>query len=130
MMSGKYLLDTNIVIALFAEDAIVINYLSKATHVFIPSIVIGELYYGAYNSRRTEENLSQLRSFARENTIIPCNELTAQYYGQIKYELKKKGRPIPENDLWIAALGKQYGITLVSRDTHFSNIDELGLETW
>jgi tRNA(fMet)-specific endonuclease VapC len=129
-MGGKYLLDTNIVIALFAEDAIVINYLSQATQVFIPSIVIGELYYGAYNSRRTEHNLSQFRSFARENTIIPCNELTGQYYGQIKYELKKKGRPIPENDLWIAALGKQYGITLVSRDAHFSNIDELMLETW
>lgn len=129
-MSGKYLLDTNIIIALFAKDTSVIHHLSQANQVFVPSIVVGELYFGAYNSRRTEQNLLQLRNFTRENAIIPCNQLTAEFYGQIKSELKKKGRPIPENDIWIAALGKQYNATLVSRDTHFNNIDELPLETW
>jgi tRNA(fMet)-specific endonuclease VapC len=59
-MSGRYLLDTNIIIALFAEEAAVRNNLAQADEVFIPSIAIGELYYGARKSGRSEANLARV----------------------------------------------------------------------
>jgi tRNA(fMet)-specific endonuclease VapC len=55
---------------------------------------------------------------------------TAQQYGEIKNALRAKGRPIPENDLWIAALSLQYGLTVVTRDDHFNAIDGLPIATW
>ena len=51
-------------------------------------------------------------------------------YGVIKQALREKGRPIPENDIWIAAIAQQYGLTLVTRDDHFTAIDGLTLEKW
>lgn len=63
-MSGKYLLDTNLVIALFAGDATVIDRLKDADEVFIPSTVLGELYYGAHKSSRATENFARLDDFA------------------------------------------------------------------
>ncbi|TDA70360.1 MAG: type II toxin-antitoxin system VapC family toxin [Clostridia bacterium] len=56
--------------------------------------------------------------------------MTAYYYGQVKAQLKVKGHPIPENDIWIAAAALQHGLTLVSRDTHFKPIEGLSLEAW
>ena len=77
-MSGKYLLDTNIVIALFAEDPSVQKRIAKAAEVFIPG----------------------------------------------------KGHPVPENDIWIAALALENNLTLVTRDEHFKKIDELKKVVW
>ena len=56
--------------------------------------------------------------------ILPGSVETARHYGIIKSQLKKKGRPIPENDVWIAAIAKEYDLTLVTRDDHFSYIGE------
>ncbi len=57
-MTGRFLIDTNIVIALFAKDPAVQQHLGIATEVFTPAIVLGELYYGAYKSSRVKENFS------------------------------------------------------------------------
>lgn len=129
-MNGDYLLDTNIVIALFAEEQAVLDKVSQAATVFIPSIVIGELYYGAYNSSKKEENEAKMNAFGSSSNVIDCDIFTAKIYGQIKKLLKDKGKPIPENDLWIAAIAMQYDLTLVSRDAHFGHIDGLRWEKW
>ena len=121
--TGRYLLDTNIVIALFANETGVQQRLAEANEVFIPSIVVGELYYGAYKSARVEENLARLDTFVASNTILPCDTATARQYGTIKNTLRAKGRPIPENDIWIAAVAMQYHFTLVARDGHFQEVD-------
>jgi tRNA(fMet)-specific endonuclease VapC len=55
---------------------------------------------------------------------------TAVLYGEVKSELKQMGTPIPENDIWIAAIARQYGLTVVSRDKHFSLIINLASESW
>lgn len=128
--AGSHLLDTNIVIALFAGEETVLHRLATATQFFVPSIVLGELYYGARNSGRTETNIARIDVFAATNTVLICNTTTAQHYGQIKHQLRMKGRPIPENDLWIAAITVQHQLTLVSRDDHFSEIGGLLTETW
>jgi len=129
-MNGKYLLDTNILIALFANDKKVLNKVNEAFETFIPSIVIGELYYGAFNSTKKDVNVEKVDNFRTEAKIVSCDDTTAKFYGQIKAQLKKKGTPIPENDIWISALAFQYGLTLVTRDAHFDRIDGIKREIW
>ena len=129
-MNGRYLLDTSIIIALFDEDEKVISQVNQAQEVYLPAIVIGELYYGAYYSKREEENVRKIDNLRTEVSILDCDDSTAKIYGQVKTQLRRKGRPIPENDLWIAATALQYDLTLVARDGHFENIDGLELEKW
>lgn len=129
-MSGKYLLDTNIVIALFANDASVMESLTKAEEVFIPSVVIGELFYGAHKSARAKDNLARIDEFASSNLVLGCDMETARIYGDVKNALRIKGHPIPENDIWIAAIAIQHNLTLVSRDGHFNEIENLKVVVW
>ena len=68
--------------------------------------------------------------FAAQSVILSSDADTAKRYGLIKAELKSKGKPIPENDIWIAAIAKQYDLTIVSRDHHFKEIDDLKLDEW
>jgi tRNA(fMet)-specific endonuclease VapC len=79
-MSGRFLLDTNIVIALFAGEVIVKDNLTQASEVFIPSIVIGELCYGARKSRRVETNLARVDELVDGSTTLMQ---TAQQYSKI-----------------------------------------------
>ena len=129
-MTGRFLLDTNIVIALFARDAVIQANLANAAEVFVPSIVLGELYYGANKSLRVAENVANIHEFAARSSILVCDTRTAQEYGQIKNSLRAKGRPIPENDIWIAALGKQHNLVLITRDAHLGEVDGLAIEAW
>lgn len=129
-MSGKYLLDTNIVIALFAKNAHVENRLKKAAEVFIPAVVIGELFFGAFKSGQLKANTARIEEFAANSTVLGCGIETGKEYGHIKNLLLKKGCPIPENDIWIAAIAIEHGLILVSRDEHFKKIDGLKREVW
>lgn len=129
-MNGRYLLDTTIAVALLRGDPAISQRLGQADEVFMNSIVLGELYYGARHSARAEENLAQIETFATEARVITCDRGTADRYGRIKNRLRIKGRPIPENDIWIAATAQQHDLTLVSRDLHFQEVDGLTLETW
>ena len=129
-MSGRYLLDTNIVIALFAEDASVKRHITAAEEIFIPTTVIGELFFGAFNSAHQEQNISRIEEFALFNVVLSCGVGTGKEYGRIKNLLKKKGAPIPENDIWIAAGAIEHDLTLVTRDENFKNIDGLKRKAW
>lgn len=128
MTNGK-LLDTNAVAALFKQDIVLKTTLGDV-QLLIPAPVVGELYFGAYNSGRVAHNIAQLEQFLAQNEVLVCTSETGNYYGQIKQQLKKKGRPIPENDIWIAAIAVQYGLSLVTRDAHFNVIDNLITESW
>jgi tRNA(fMet)-specific endonuclease VapC len=129
-MNGRYLLDTNIVIAIFADEVMVRQQLAGAGEVFVPSIVLGELYYGAQKSARIAPNLARVEEFAANNSVLVCDTETARQYGEIKSELRAKGRPIPENDIWIAAIAKQHQLILITRDGHFHSVDGLLIESW
>ena len=129
-MSGKYLLDTNIVIALFAEDKSVQRRIATAEEIFIPATVIGELFFGAFNSANQRENMSRIEEFALFNAVLVSGVGTGKEYGRIKNTLKIKGSPIPENDIWIAALAMEHGLILVTRDEHFTIIEGLKKATW
>lgn len=129
-MNGEYLVDTNIIIALFAGESSVLEKIRNAPGIHIPSIVLGELYYGAFNSTKVNDNIEIIRKFSQEASVLSCNILTASHYGEIKSQLKAKGHPIPENDIWIAALSVQYNLILVTRDSHFRYISTLKTLKW
>ena len=129
-MSGRFLLDTNIIIAIFAKDSSVKDHLMEAEEVFVPGTALGELYYGARKSSHVKENIARIDEFAKNSALLPCDLETAKAYGIIKNFLKKKGRPIPENDIWIAAVAKQYQLILISRDEHFMEVDEISIQMW
>lgn len=127
-MAGKYLLDTNAVIALFAGDSDVVDLLKDAEEVFVPSIVIGELYYGARKSSRVEDNVARIDDFAANNVVLGCDTETAYQYGEVKNRLRQRGRPIPENDIWIAAIALQHDLILLTSDVHFGEVENLRLD--
>ncbi|MFB2880475.1 type II toxin-antitoxin system VapC family toxin [Floridanema aerugineum] len=129
-MNGRFLVDTNIVVAFLEGESSVQTRFTEAEAIFVPSIVIGELYYGAYKSGRVTANITRVDEFIPRYTILACDAVTALLYGQIKNLLRQKGRPIPENDIWIAAIAMQYQLTLVSRDSDFQYVDQLMVEIW
>ena len=129
-MNGRCLLDTNIIIALFAEEVSVKTRLTQAAEVFVSSVAIGELCFGARKSWRVQENLARIDEFAANNVVLGCDIETAQRYGEIKNALQRKGRPIPENDMWIAAIALQHDLVLITRDAHFKEVDGLKVAIW
>jgi len=127
-----FLLDTNVVIALQKQDRSITRRITPemALYSYLPSIVLGELFLGAHRSGRMHQNLLDVKSLPRTFPILPCNAGTAEAYGRLYAHLLDKGRPIPENDIWIAAIAHQRGLTLLTRDNHFTYIDFLSVIVW
>ena len=113
-MNGR-LLDTNIVIAFFANDKVVEQAVARVKPVSVPAIVLGELYSGARKSGLVEQNLARIDEFASGVKVLSCDLETARQYGIIRQALRVIGRPIPEHDVWIAAVAIQHDLTLVLR---------------
>lgn len=129
MAGNNVLLDTVIVAAYLNREQSIRDKI-ETVNIHLSSITIGELFYGAYKSNKIASNIQRIREIESISTIIVCDAITGDYYGQIKQSLKRKGRPIPENDIWIAATAMQHSLTLISRDAHFSEVDGLDLATW
>lgn len=129
-MVGRYLLDTNIMIAALASDANVLDRIEDADDFFVSTVVLGELLYGAFNSSKVDANLDRLRAFVGQVGTLHCDEVTAEWYGQIKVSLRRQGTPLPENDIWIAASAVQHSLTLVTRDEHFDRVPNLQRAKW
>lgn len=129
-MNGRFLLDSNIVIPFLNGDPAVRERLASAHRVYLPVVVVGELYYGARLSSKVQSNLRRIDNLLQAVAVLSCDTTTAQEYGLVRAGLREKGRPIPENDVWIAALGRQHDLTLVSRDMHFREVEGLRMESW
>lgn len=130
MQNNHFLLDSNIIIALLGDDEKVKEHIIGADTFFVPSVVLGELLFGAYKSRNKEENQRKVYQFVQPDMILVCDGETAEHYARIRYKLRQQGQPIPEHDIWIAALAMQHSLTLVTRDKHFNYIFELRHVTW
>ncbi len=93
-MTGRYLLDTNIVIGLLGGDEAIRGQLGQAAEVFVPTIVLGELYFGARKSAKWEENVARVDDFASRAAVLAPDTEVARRYGLIKTALREQGRPI------------------------------------
>lgn len=128
--SGNYLLDTNIIIGMFTGDPAIEEKMQSSNNLFLASPSVGELYYGAQKSDKIRENLHKINIFVENHIFLPCDLETAQWYGIIKERLQRKGRPIPDNDIWIASIAMQHRLILVTRDSHFDEVESLQTEYW
>jgi tRNA(fMet)-specific endonuclease VapC len=117
-------LDTSVAIAVLADPAHILLSRPDATF-FLPVPVVGELRYGALNSRRSAENMSEVERLVNRCRVLDITSTTAAAYARLRLGLKEKGKPIPENDLWIAALCVEHQVKLAAVDGHFDGIDEL-----
>jgi tRNA(fMet)-specific endonuclease VapC len=128
--SGNYLLDTNIIIGMFIGNPAIEEKIQSSNNLFLASPSVGELYYGAQKSDKIRENLHKIDIFVENHIFLPCDLETAQWYGIIKDQLRRKGHPIPDNDIWIASIAMQHRLILVTRDSHFDQVESLQTEYW
>ncbi|MDR1916010.1 MAG: type II toxin-antitoxin system VapC family toxin [Synergistaceae bacterium] len=124
-MNGS-VIDTNVIIRMLNGDEAAINLLNTVGRAFIPIIVVGELFYGAAKSTRRQENMELFRrAIDSFDGILTVDETVAESYGVIKFDLKKNGFTIPENDLWIAAVSHAHDLPLATFDEHFKHISRI-----
>jgi tRNA(fMet)-specific endonuclease VapC len=124
------ILDTNALSALADGDLTLEPILREVSGVAVPVIVMGEYRYGIRHSRHRLRYEQWLAEAALSYRVLPVDEVTAEQYAEVRQELKVSGRPIPSNDLWIAALVRQHRLPLLSRDRHFDFVRGLKRIRW
>jgi tRNA(fMet)-specific endonuclease VapC len=128
MDGSSGILDASVVVDLFRGKANVVERVRAITKAYVPTIVLGELYFGAYKSTQTAKRISEIKQLERTITILDVTRETSQIYGEIKNQLSAKGRPIPENDIWIAAISKEHRLLLITSDNHFDEVEDILIE--
>ena len=119
-MEIKYLLDTNILILYNNTNQEIIDTISA----------VGELIYGAHTSLYKMSNFSKIQMLINCHQIFEVKMNTANYYGIIRAEQKKKGKPLSHNDLWIASTAMEHDLVLVTRDSALLDLDCVKTEKW
>ncbi|HYK00729.1 MAG TPA: type II toxin-antitoxin system VapC family toxin [Thermoanaerobaculia bacterium] len=119
------LLDTNAYTALFRGHEGIAVRVRRAEQVLVSTIVAGELLFGFRNGSRFETNNEELEDFLASPyvSLLPVTLVTADRFGRIAAALRRKGRPLPTNDIWIAAHAMESGAELLSFDQHFDAVD-------
>jgi tRNA(fMet)-specific endonuclease VapC len=123
----KIILDTNFYVAFKLGDQKAVETIRRAELLAVNAVVVGELLAGFRCGNRERQNRDELEAFLDSPRLefLPVEEETAEFYAQIFAELRLRGRPIPTNDLWIAASAMQHGLALATYDEHFSSISGL-----
>ena len=124
------ILDTNALSAAAEREPSALEVVARAERLAIPVIVLGEYRLGIAQSRHRVSYENWLREWTAAVTVLDIDDDTTHSYAAIGLELKKKGKPIPANDLWIAALCRQYSLPLLSRDRHFDFVSGLRRIDW
>jgi predicted nucleic acid-binding protein len=124
------IVDTNALSAAADGDPGVVAILARAGQMAIPVIVLGEYRYGIAPSRNRANYEDWLTGLLQDCFVLDITEPTTQYYAEITLELKRKGKPIPTNDLWIAALCRQHSLPLLSHDQHFDLVSGTKRISW
>ena len=130
----KYMLDTNICIYLIKHkpaDLLERFRQTDISEISISSITLSEFFYGVSKSSKPEQNFIALTQFAAPLEILPFGGEAAQYYGDLRAHLEKKGTPIGSLDMLIAAHALSLSITLVTNnEKEFNRVPNLKIENW
>jgi tRNA(fMet)-specific endonuclease VapC len=120
-------LDTNRLSDLFRGDVSLADWLGNCHEVWIPLIVLAEIKAGFYGGSRQHRNEGLLQKFLAKATVgvLLPTRVTAEHYARLFVQLKSAGTPVPDNDLWIAALALEHELLLITRDRHFELIPQL-----
>lgn len=123
----RILVDTNAYAAFKRNDAATVATFRAVEYIGVNIVVLGELFSGFKGGSKELQNRKELEQFLdspRVNVIV-LDEETAEFYARIYLDLKKKGGPIPTNDIWIAASAMRHGLSLFTYDDHFNKVDGL-----
>ena len=126
-MNGK-LVDTNVIIRFFKGETELFSLFDYMENLYVSSISVGELMYGAELSKKSDFNRENYFCFCQQMKVLYPDLEVAKSYGKIKASLKEKGKPIPENDIWIAATCHAADLTLITADSDFDFVDEISVE--
>lgn len=129
-MAQGILLDTSVVIDHLRGKIDIAQKAPAAEPLFLALTALGELYKGVMKSTAPEKNRLKLEMFLQTVAVLLPDTATALHYAQIADALERKGTPIPENDIWIAAVAIECSMPLAARDVHFENVDGLALLKW
>ncbi|MFW6138404.1 MAG: type II toxin-antitoxin system VapC family toxin [Spirochaetota bacterium] len=126
----QVMIDTNVYTAFKLGLKQVVETLQRADYIGINVVVLGELYSGFKAGAKEKQNRKELESFLNSprTDVVTIDENTAEFFAEVYRVLRKKGRPIPTNDMWIAASAMQNGLSLYTLDSHFQHIDGLLLK--
>lgn len=129
-MGLKAVLDTNAYCLCDTGNEKALLALEDSSEFFLPSVVYGELYYGFRHGRRFEKNMKHLEDFINQFhvKVIDITMDVAKKFGDIYSALRKKGKPIPTNDIWIAACCWEVGGTLITADAHFKHVAQIRMK--
>ena len=124
------ILDTNALSAAAEEHPGIVATLAGARQLALPVVVIGEYRYGIAQSRHRAKYRQWLDGLIADCTVLDITEQTTHHYAEVALELRQSGKPIPANDLWIAALCRQYALPLLSHDHHFDVVAGIQRLDW
>jgi tRNA(fMet)-specific endonuclease VapC len=121
------LLDTNVLADFFAGDPETVEAFQRATSLALNTVVLGELLGGFAVGSRTAQNRRLLSRFLSSPrvTLLAVGAETAEHYAGVFAQLRRKSRPVPSNDMWVAASALEHGLVLFTRDAHFDQIEGL-----
>ncbi len=129
-VNSPVLLDTSVIIRHFRRDQAVTAQLDAAGALFLPVVVLGELYHGAFRGRQRENELRCIEELLPAVTVLGITAKTAEFFGQIGAALALAGTPIPTNDVWVAALAREHGLPVATDDAHFAKVRDLAVVRW
>ncbi|MEO0530494.1 MAG: PIN domain-containing protein [Planctomycetota bacterium] len=124
------ILETNAVSAAIEKDRQLLQAMRGRQHPLLPVIVVGEYRYGIRRSKQSSRLAAAFAAMLEGIETLEVIAETAEHYATIRYELQQAGTPIPANDIWIAALARQHGREIVSRDTHFDAVQGVKRVSW
>ena len=130
MAIQRLILDTSGYSAFRRGLEVAVDCIQRAESIMVPSIVLGELLSGFALGTRPEENRQELNDFLGSPRVViaPIALATAERYAQIHTHLRAIGRPIPTNDLWIAASTWEHGGILLTSDGHFQQVPQIMIQ--
>ena len=124
------ILDTSAVSDLFIGDERLASLLGDTRRHHLPSVVVGEYRYGLLGSSKQQVLEEKLEVLLGASILLPVDGSTAKHYAIVREQLRRSGTPIPENDVWIAALARQHDQPVVTRDVHFDSVEGLRRLSW
>lgn len=119
------ILDTNALSAWAEGLDNIASALRSAHRLVVPSVVLGEYYFGIRQSRYRYRYENWLSRYLPMTEIATINSTTASSYADIRLDLRNRGLPITQNDVWIAALARQHGLAILSNDSHFDLVEHV-----
>ena len=123
---GSLALDSSVIVLhMRTADAAIAAQLKAATELYLPLTVLGEMRFGIHRAGNNRRAIEQWERFFRGVVVLLPDEATATAYAELKQAIATKGKPIPENDLWIAATAKSHGLPLYCKDAHFDELADM-----